>query len=136
MAARDIKKLIADSNEQIASGSALAGVTGATMTDIVAGVQEVSTILAAITAASAEQAQGIEQVGHAITEMDGVTRQNAALVEQAAAAAESMREQAGSLSALVATFKVKADAPDSAMAPVRTRPEQAAGLRARPVLAA
>jgi len=68
--------------------------------------------------------------------MDGVTRQNAALVEQAAAAAESMREQAGSLSTLVGTFKVKADVPDSAMAPVRARPEQAAGLRARPVLAA
>jgi methyl-accepting chemotaxis protein len=113
-AARDIKKLIADSNEQIASGNGLAGVAGATMSDIVAGVQALSGILAAINAASAEQAQGIEQVGHAITEMDGVTRQNAALVEQAAAAAESMRGQAGSLSALVGTFKVKADAPGRA----------------------
>jgi methyl-accepting chemotaxis protein len=109
-AARDIKKLISHSSEQIASGSALAGVAGATMTEIVAGVQELSAILAAINAASAEQTQGIEQVGDAITEMDGVTRQNAALVEQAAAAAASMREQAASLSALVGTFKVKADA--------------------------
>ena len=121
-AARDIKKLIADSNEQIASGTGLAGIAGATMTDIVAGVQELSVVLAAINAASAEQAQGIEQVGHAITELDGVTRQNAALVEQAAAAAKSMREQAGSLSALVGTFTLNTDAPDSAPAPVRARP--------------
>lgn len=122
-AARDIKKLISQSSEQIASGSALAGVAGATMTDVVAGVQQVSTILGAINAASAEQAQGIEQVGRAITEMDGVTRQNAALVEQAAAAAASMRAQSGSLSALVGTFKVSADA-------------QPRALPARPALAA
>jgi len=116
-AARDIKQLISDSNEQIAAGSALASAAGATMTDIVAGVQELGAILAAINAASAEQAQGIEQVDHAITEMDGVTRQYAALVEHAAAAAESMREQAGSLSALVSTFKVAADARGRASVP-------------------
>jgi len=72
-------------------------------------VQELSGILAAIDAAGAEQAQGIEQVGRAIMEMDDVTRQNAALVEQAAAAAESMRDQAAGLSALVRTFKVTND---------------------------
>ncbi len=105
-AARDIKHLIAASNAQITAGGALAGVAGATMTDIVTGVQELSGLLAAIDAAGAEQAHGIEQVGHAIMEMDDVTRQNAALVEQAAAAAESMRNQAGNLAALVRTFKV------------------------------
>jgi len=134
-ASRDIKKLIADSNEQIASGTALAGVAGATMTDIVAGVQELSVILAAINAASAEQAQGIEQVGHAITEMDGVIRQNAALVEQAAAAAESMREQAGSLSALVGTFQVRAGAPVTGFAPGRARSDRPHGLLSRQALA-
>ena len=134
-AAGDIKKLIADSNEQIASGTALAGVAGATMTDIVGGVQELSAILAAIDAASAEQAQGIEQVGRAITEMDGATRQNAALVEQAAAAAESMREQAGSLSALVRTFKVKAEARGGTAAAGKTRLDNASGTIAQPALA-
>jgi len=134
-AARDIKKLIADSNAQIASGTDLAGVAGATMTDIVAGVRELSAILAAINAAGAEQAHGIEQVGHAIAEMDGVTRQNAALVEQAAAAAESMREQAGSLSALVGTFQVSAGAPVTEFAPGRAGSDRPHELFSRQALA-
>ena len=105
-AAKDIKKLIGDSAEEIASGADLATVAGATMNDIVAGVQQLGSILAAINAASVEQADGIEQVGRAIAEMEEVTRQNAALVEQAAAAAGSMRDQAGNLAGLVGTFKV------------------------------
>jgi len=109
-AAKDIKKLIGESAEQIESGAGLATVAGATMNDIVAGVQQLRLILASINAASAEQADGIERVGRAITEMDEVTRQNAALVEQAAGATESMRDQAGSLSGLVGMFKVNAGA--------------------------
>ena len=128
-AARDIKKLIGESAGQIASGAELATVAGTTMNDIVGGVQQLSAILEAINAASAEQAEGIEQVGRAIATMDTVTRENAALVDQAAAAAESMRDQAGKLSGLVATFRVDADP-----AVLRRSPDQAKSGKARGLL--
>jgi methyl-accepting chemotaxis protein len=76
------------------------------MEEIVTSIRRVTDIMSEITAASVEQSQGIEQVNTAITQMDEVTQQNAALVEEAAAAAESLEEQAQSLSASVATFKV------------------------------
>jgi methyl-accepting chemotaxis protein len=108
-AAKDIKKLISDSASEIEAGTDLATAAGATMQDIVAGVQRVTAILDAINIASAEQAAGIAQVGGAIGEMDAVTRQNAALVEDAAAAAAAMRSEASCLTQLVASFKVKAE---------------------------
>jgi len=81
---------------------------GATMQEIVVSVRQVNGIIGEITAASAEQEAGISQVNRAIAEMDGVTQKNAALVEEAAAAAESMRQQAERLSEVVGVFKVVA----------------------------
>ena len=107
-AAKEIKKLINDSAERVASGSELAETAGATMSEIVASVQKVTAIIGAISAASAEQEHGIEQVNAAISEMDDVTQQNAALVEEAAAAAAAMQAQARELAQLVGSFKTDA----------------------------
>jgi len=104
-AAKEIKKLINDSAERVASGSELAETAGATMSEIMASVQKVTTIIGAISTASAEQEHGIEQVNAAISEMDDVTQQNAALVEEAAAAAAAMQAQARELAQLVGSFK-------------------------------
>ena len=103
-AAREIKTLIGDSALKVASGSALVTRAGATMQALVARVDEVSGLVREISVASREQASGIEQVNQAIMQMDGTTQQNAALVEQAAAAARALNEQAGSLAALAAVF--------------------------------
>ena len=104
-AAKEIKKLINDSAERVASGSELAETAGATMSEIVVSVQKVTAIIGAISAASTEQEHGIEQVNAAISEMDDVTQQNAALVEEAAAAAAAMQAQARELAELVGSFK-------------------------------
>ncbi len=105
-AAREIKVLINDSADQIASGSALAENAGATMDEIVLSVRKVTAIMASISTASTEQERGIEQVTAAIGEMDGVTQQNAALVEEAAAAAGAMQAQARELAQLVGSFTI------------------------------
>ncbi|HEX5338492.1 MAG TPA: methyl-accepting chemotaxis protein [Gallionella sp.] len=105
-AAKEIKTLIGDSVEKVEGGSKLVAQAGQTMEEIVTSIKRVTDIMAEITAASAEQSQGIEQVNTAITQMDEVTQQNAALVEEAAAAAESLEEQAQSLAIAVGTFKV------------------------------
>jgi len=105
-AAKEIKTLIGDSVEKVEGGSKLVAQAGQTMEEIVTSIRRVTDIMSEITAASVEQSQGIEQVNTAITQMDEVTQQNAALVEEAAAVAESMEEQAQNLSASVATFKV------------------------------
>jgi methyl-accepting chemotaxis protein len=109
-AAKEIKLLIGDSVDSIAAGSALVGQAGTTMEQVVASVSRVTGIMADISAASHEQSTGIGHVNQAIAEMDSVTQQNAALVEQAAAAAGSMQEQAGNLAELVARFKLDAHA--------------------------
>jgi len=109
-AAKEIKALINDSAERIESGSALAQSAGATMQDVVASVQKVTAIIGAISMASTEQEHGIQQVNSAIADMDGVTQQNAALVEEAAAAADAMQAQARDLAELVGYFKVDASA--------------------------
>jgi methyl-accepting chemotaxis protein len=106
-AAKEIKILIAESLGAIESGAGIAGAAGATMRQILERVQQVADLLGAIDAASAGQAEGITQVRRTIAEMDEATRQNAAMVEQAAAAAETMRAQAGQLTGVVATFKVR-----------------------------
>jgi methyl-accepting chemotaxis protein len=105
-AAKDIKALIAESIGAIESGAGIAGAAGITMRQILERVQQVAELMKAIDAASSEQAEGIAQVRRTIAEMDEATRQNAAMVEQAAAAAETMRAQAGQLSGVVSTFKV------------------------------
>ena len=104
-AAGEIKGLIADSVEKVEDGSKLVNNAGHTMKDIVSSIQHVTTIMSEISAASVEQSSGISQVNLAIAQMDDVTQQNAALVEQAAAEAESMEEQAQNLATTVAVFK-------------------------------
>ncbi len=121
-AAHEIKDLIDNSVRQVRTGSELADHAGATMRDLVGSIRLVTDIMGEISAASREQSQGIEQVNRAIMDMDGVTQQNAALVEQAAAAAGAMREQAGQLTAAVTQFKLNgpnAGASASANAGVR-----------------
>jgi len=107
-AAKEIKALIAASVATIDSGSVSVQQAGARMDDIVASVQQVNDIIARISAASAEQAQGIAEVNQAVGQMDDVTQQNAALVEQAAAAAASLQDQAVQLSQAVSVFKLEA----------------------------
>ncbi|MBY0239612.1 MAG: CHASE3 domain-containing protein [Burkholderiaceae bacterium] len=103
-AAKEIKTLIDDSVGTVDLGSKLVDRAGATMQEVVQSVQRVSAIISDIAAASEEQRNGIEQVNGAVTQMDQVTQQNAALVEEAAAAANAMQDQAASLSAAVSVF--------------------------------
>jgi methyl-accepting chemotaxis protein len=105
-AAKEIKSLIAASVATIDGGSASVQQAGERMGGIVAAVQQVNDIIARISSASAEQAQGIAEVNQAVGQMDDVTQQNAALVEQAAAAAASLQHQAGQLSQAVSVFKL------------------------------
>jgi methyl-accepting chemotaxis protein len=107
-AAKDIKHLIGDSVDKVASGTALVGEAGLTMTEIVASIGRVTDIMSGITEASREQLAGIDQINQAISEMDTVTQQNAALVEEAAAAAASLQEQSGALAQVVSVFKLNA----------------------------
>ena len=105
-AAREIKALIARSVEEVEGGAVQVSQAGKAMDDIVAQVGRVNTLVGEIASASHEQSQGIGQVGDAVAQLDQVTQQNAALVEESAAAADSMRVQAEHLSQSVATFKV------------------------------
>jgi methyl-accepting chemotaxis protein len=104
-AAKEIKTLISDSVDKVDTGNALVAKAGVTMGEIVVAIKRVTDIMSEIAAASAEQSTGIEEVNGAVSQMDEMTQQNAALVEQAAAAAESMQEQASVLSQAVAVFK-------------------------------
>ncbi|RYY22355.1 MAG: HAMP domain-containing protein [Sphingomonadales bacterium] len=113
-AAKEIKGLINDSSDKVASGTKLVAEAGATMQEIVDSVRRVTDIMGEITSASQEQTAGIEQINQAVLEMDHVTQQNAALVEEAAAAAEAMKEQAASLDAAMAAFRIGAGEPDAA----------------------
>jgi methyl-accepting chemotaxis protein len=110
-AAKEIKGLIDDSVGKVDAGSALVGEAGKTMEEIVGSIRRVTDIVGEISAASHEQTQGIEQINQAITQMDQVTQQNAALVEEAAAAAQSMQEQADRLVQAVSVFKLETHAP-------------------------
>ena len=105
-AAKEIKELIGDSVTRVEAGSRLAGQAGSTMDEVVASVQRVNSIIGEIAIASSEQRDGIEQISKAINTMDSVTQQNAALVEQAAAAADALEQQAASLSEAVSIFKL------------------------------
>ncbi|SFT58715.1 methyl-accepting chemotaxis protein [Kosakonia arachidis] len=105
-AAKDIKSLIEASNHRISQGTDLVAQAGKTMTEIVTAISNVSVIMSEIYTASGEQVNGIEHVGIAITQMDEVTQQNAALVQQAAAAAASLEDQAAQLNRSAAIFKL------------------------------
>ena len=118
-AAREIKQLIGDSVRTVAAGSVLAGQAGQTMDEVVASVQRVNAIIDEIALASVEQRDDIEQISMAVSQMDGVTQQNAALVEQAAAAADALQQQAASLADAVSIFKLHA-APAAASPDTRT----------------
>ncbi len=115
-AAKEIKTLIEDSVQQVGAGSVLVDQAGATMQDIVASVQRMTDIMDDITAASDEQTSGIVQINQAVAQMDSVTQQNAALVEEAAAAAEALQEQAASLAGVVDVFKLDGAAQQAAPA--------------------
>jgi methyl-accepting chemotaxis protein len=128
-AAKEIKGLIDDSVTRVDSGSALVERAGATMDEVVIAVKRVTDIMGEISSASEEQSRGIGQVNDAITQMDQVTQQNAALVEEAAAAAGSLEKQAHDLNQAVATFKLAGD--DAAGSTVAAAP---AMVSARPVV--
>ena len=126
-AAKEIKALIDDSVNRVDAGARLAAQAGTTMTEVVASVERVSNIIAEITIASQEQSAGIEQINQAVAQMDSVTQQNASLVEEAAAAAESLRDQASHLVQTVSIFKtrdshVAAPAPAPARANTNAKP--------------
>ena len=136
-AAREIKELIDASTVKVASGSELVNTASQTMREIVSSVQRVTDIMAEISSASAEQTAGIEQINQAVMQMDAVTQQNAALVEQSAAASESMQEQAAALAQAVAVFRLASDGsasvsiPRPARAPARpAAPREATGKNA------
>ena len=112
-AAKEIKGLIGNSVSKVESGSKLVDEAGSTMDEIVISIRRVADIMSDISAASIEQSSGIEQVNLAVTQMDENTQKNAALVEQAAAAAESLEEQARYLDDAVQVFKLS----DSALRP-------------------
>ena len=126
-AAKEIKGLIGTSVDKVESGSKLVADAGQTMNEIVASVQRVTDIIGEITAAASEQSDGIGQVNVAVTQLDQMTQQNAALVEQSAAAAESLKDQAVRLAQVVGTFRIDgsnapAAAPAPAPAPAPARP--------------
>ncbi|ATF89454.1 methyl-accepting chemotaxis protein [Burkholderia gladioli] len=130
VAAKEIKALIETSVSHVAAGSQLVSSAGATMDEIVRSVRRVTDIMGEIASASAEQGTGIEQVNVAVTQMDEVTQQNAALVEQATAAAQSMADQAESLRAAVSIFKVESRSQAVAAAtPVRATADRAVQRR-------
>ena len=106
-AAKEIKALIDDSVDKVETGNRQADLAGSTMSDVVSSIQSVAGIMSDITSASREQSTGIEQINRAISHMDETTQQNAALVEQAAAAAKSLQDQARNLEELVFRFKLE-----------------------------
>jgi methyl-accepting chemotaxis protein len=105
-AAKEIKALITDSVKRVEQGSALADQAGSTMNEVVGSIKRVTDIMSEISAASVEQSAGVSQVGEAVTQMDQTTQQNAALVEEMAAAAGSLKSQAHALVETVAVFKL------------------------------
>jgi methyl-accepting chemotaxis protein-1 (serine sensor receptor) len=124
-AAKEIKALIGDSVDKVGAGSALVAQAGNTMAQIVDSVTRVTEIMVQISVASNEQSAGIEQVNQAISQMDTATQQNAALVEEAAAAAHALQDQAGKLAQVVSVFTL-----DAAEAPTRHQKSAPAGRRA------
>lgn len=113
-AAKEIKELIDDSVEKVDAGTRLVGHAGTTMNEVVASIQKVNALIGEIATASVEQQSGVEQLNQAIGQMDQITQQNAALVEEAATAAQSLQDQAGNLTGAVSRFKIAHLTPVSA----------------------
>ncbi|WP_372381455.1 methyl-accepting chemotaxis protein [Xanthomonas sp. NCPPB 1754] len=130
-AAKEIKSLIDDSVQRVAEGSLLVHSAGTTMAEIVTSVQRVTDIMGEISAASQEQSAGIEQVNQTVTQMDETTQQNAALVEEATAAARALEEQALGLTEAVAVFKTDSSDASQASRAASRRPTAAPALSAR-----
>jgi len=128
-AAKEIKGLINDSVERVEEGSRLVDDSGKTLDEIVNAVKKVSDIIAEIAAAGMEQSAGIEEVNKAITQMDEMTQQNAALVEEATAASESMNEEAKSMNDLMDFFNLDEEEPE----PVKVAPKRKRGRSSRVV---
>ena len=138
-AAKEIKTLIGVSVERVDKGSALVDhlvdQAGATMTEVVSSIRRVTDLMGEITSASVEQSQAVAQVGEAVTQMDQTTQQNAALVEESAAAADSLKDQAQDLVRVVSVFKLPEGMARRAAAPkatVRPRPAPMAAPRVNP----
>jgi methyl-accepting chemotaxis protein len=132
-AAKEIKQLIGASVENVETGSRQVAEAGQSMEEIVASVQRVSDLIGEITASSTEQRDGISQVNQAVTQLDQMTQQNAALVEQSTAAATALRDQAQHLAGVVSVFNVGAVALASAQAPLPRAPlPRSAPAPARP----
>ena len=110
-AAKEIKQLIGDSVSKVNAGSALVDEAGATMEQLVDAVRKVQTIMVEIRDAGARQHAGIEDIGRAIGSIDEMTQQNAALVEEASAAAESLTDQTGQLTEALAVFRLQVSEP-------------------------
>ncbi len=125
-AAREIKTLITRNVEQVEQGSSLVGQAGQTMEEIVGSIRRVSDIVGEISSATAEQSSGIQQVGDAVGQMDQVTQQNAALVEESAAAADSLKNQARDLVDAVAVFRLAPGMGQAAAAAAPVKTVQAA----------
>ena len=121
-AAKEIKQLITDSVETVASGSKLVAEAGSTMDEVVQSVQRVNDIMAEISMATKEQSSGIDQINMAVSQMDHVTQQNAALVEEAAAATAALQDQAAALARVVSVFQLDV-APTAAAARPAPRPQ-------------
>ncbi|EOI5760671.1 methyl-accepting chemotaxis protein [Cronobacter turicensis] len=135
-AAKEIKALIENSGNRVDAGSQLVREAGETMKEVVGAVTRVTDIMGEIASASDEQSRGIDQVGLAVSEMDKVTQQNAALVEESAAAAAALEDQAGKLNEAVAVFKLNRahsrTASVAPQAPSFSAPAPAASLKAAP----
>lgn len=119
-AAKEIKGLISDSVNRTDTGVKLVRQAGITMTEVVDSIRNVTTVMSEISTASHEQSVGIEQVNRSVSQMDEVTQQNAALVEEAAAAAASLQNQSDNLLQVVSVFRIDAGTGRSVIAPVRT----------------
>jgi len=131
-AAKEIKGLISDSVDKVEVGNRLVDQAGRTMEEVVASIGRVARIMTDISDASREQSVGIDQVGLAVTQMDEVTQQNAALVEEAAAAAESLEEQAHTLAQAVAVFKIAEQRRVSRLSAPRNHPVEEKSRLERP----
>ncbi len=129
-AAKEIKALIGDSVEKIETGTRQVGDAGTAMTDIVMQVKRVAELISDISAATTEQTMGISQVSDAVSQLDQVTQQNAALVEQSAAAADSLSHQSARLVEAVSVFKLGNRQAGQAIAPARA---PASAMLAKPV---
>ena len=128
-AAKEIKSLIVDSGEKVDAGGKLVDEAGHTMGEIVQSIQRVADIMSDITAATQEQSSGIEEVNRAITHMDEMTQQNSALVEESAAAAESLKDMAVRLTQAVGGFKLATPAHAAPPAPYRSNAPVSAPVR-------